>query len=66
MSDLRSSEMVASMKTRRALEWKAWLENPRSINATMRRQVSQGKDRSVSRMRLTLHLCAKPRERPRK
>ena len=34
VSDLRSAEMVASMKTRRALEWKAWLENPRSISDT--------------------------------
>lgn len=34
VSDFRSGEMTASMNTRRALEWKAWLENPRSINAT--------------------------------
>jgi hypothetical protein len=34
VSELRSLEMEASMKTRRALEWKAWLEKPRSISDT--------------------------------
>ena len=35
VSNVPSDEMVASMNTRRALEWKAWLEKPRSINATV-------------------------------
>ena len=35
VSDLRSGEILASMKTRRALEWKAWLENPRSMRETV-------------------------------
>lgn len=34
VSDLRSLEIVASIKTRRALEWNAWLEKPRSIRDT--------------------------------
>ena len=36
VSDLRSAEIVDSMKTRRALEWKAWLEKPRSMRATIK------------------------------
>ena len=34
LSDLRSCEMDASMNTRRALEWNAWLEKPRSMSDT--------------------------------
>ena len=34
VSERRSMETRASMKTNRALEWKAWLENPRSMRAT--------------------------------
>lgn len=34
VSDLRFLESWASIKTRRLLAWKAWDENPRSINAT--------------------------------
>lgn len=32
--DLPSRETDASMKTSRALEWKAWLEKPRSMSDT--------------------------------
>lgn len=35
VKDLRSLEIVASMKTSRALEWNAWLEKPRSIRETV-------------------------------
>ena len=35
VSDFRSLEIDDSMKTRRALEWKAWLEKPRSIRETV-------------------------------
>ena len=35
VSDVPSDEMIASMNTRRALEWKAWLEKPWSIKATV-------------------------------
>lgn len=35
VSERRSLDNRASMNTSRALEWKAWLENPRSINATI-------------------------------
>lgn len=42
VKDLKSEEIVASMKTRRALEWKAWLEKPRSINATAASGMSGG------------------------
>lgn len=34
VSSVLSLDSEASMNTRRALEWNAWLENPRSINAT--------------------------------
>lgn len=36
VSDLLSCEIWASMKTSRALEWKAWVEKPRSINEASR------------------------------
>ena len=35
VKDCLFSESFASMKTRRALEWKAWLEKPRSMRATV-------------------------------
>lgn len=35
VSDFRSREIVASRKTRRALEWNAWLEKPRSMSETV-------------------------------
>ena len=34
MRDLPSGEMRASMNTKRALEWNAWEEKPRSVRAT--------------------------------
>lgn len=41
VSDLPSLETDASMKTSRALEWKAWLEKPKSIRDTVRKGQSR-------------------------